>query len=124
MRTQDRTDQTIGPKRLLAVLGILLLGLAGRAAGYELFTWRWADSDMPIPYYVNTASIPSSYGGTVTAETFADAVHGAFDAWQDVPDSYITFEHEGTGTAHTPYVEDGHNTIGFASLLNGDVPKS
>ena len=50
---------------------------------------------------------------------YVDAVHAAFTEWQDVPGSYISFSDEGAGTNWPAYSEDGHNTLGFATLAVG-----
>jgi len=107
------------PSRRWALVIALGLVSAGSAWAYDVYPWRWADAEMPIRYYVNTTNIPSSHGDTVTPATFMAAVDGAFQAWQDITTCYITFEKEGVGSADKPYVYDGHNTLGFATLPAG-----
>ncbi len=99
---------------------LIVLATFEQAYAYTPFPYKWADSDIPVPYYINTDNIPTVYG--ITEANFAAAVNAAFDEWESVPSSYLSFSHEGTGNTYTPYnnwVHDWHNTIGFAQLPAG-----
>ena len=102
-----------------AWLAAMLFGLFAfaRADAYELYSWKWSDDDLPIPYYISLDNLPAR----VSQADYIAAVHAAFDTWASVSGSYVTFWHEDTGQAYVPKVPDEHNTIGFAELASGYI---
>ena len=101
-------------------VALVLLGAIGQLQAYQLYPWKWDDTDIPVPYYINTQNIPAN----VSEANYIAAVQLAFDAWQQVYTSYISFTYEGSGAAYVPYggaTTDGHNTIGFADMGAGAV---
>ena len=116
--TSEHCPKTAGGRRPWLIAVAVVAIACGPARAYELLSSSWDDWDIPVGYYINTDNLP----GSISQADYVAAVHAGFAAWEDVPTSYISFSHEGTGTDFTPFnnwVADGHNTIGFDSLPVG-----
>ena len=51
----------------------------------------WPDSSFPVPYNINPGSAEGYVQGVDPAQQFADAVIAAFNTWEAIPTSRITF---------------------------------
>ncbi|MDP2919599.1 MAG: hypothetical protein Q8O43_05215 [Dehalococcoidia bacterium] len=88
-------------------------GLPG--GGIKLYSYsgiRWANSDIPVPYYYNPTGERGPGG-------YQNAIISSFDAWENDSGSYIDFTYTGiTGIA--PGINtsspDGNNVVGWAYL--------
>lgn len=58
----------------------------------------WAETDMPVPHYVNSAN-PGT--GAPTGNSFVSAMYDALYAWQALPNSWVTLRIAGTSTQTT-----------------------
>jgi len=92
--------------------GVLPLSAWG-ASGYSWSGYKWRDRDLPMPYYVYTGVAPP---GGISAERYVNAVKDAFQKWQDVPTTYMSFSCKGETSAYYPNldVQDGRNVVGWA----------
>ena len=102
--------------------GALLLGSAPRPAnGYEFIGGVWPAEWMPIPYCVNADNIPIGAGDVpvLSPEGFAARVRAAFQTWEDLPDSSITFAYQGFCSNSPWEYSDYVNTIGWDWLWGG-----
>jgi matrixin len=77
----------------------------GVTIGGRQMTLKWAQ--MPVRYSVSTQGAPD-----VSVADFQDAVGRAFNIWQSVPTSTITYQFAGL-TAAVPGRDDGLSTLGF-----------
>lgn len=103
---------------LCGCVAVSILISFGQVQAYSVFPYKWTDTDIPVSYYINSQNIP----GNVTQANYISAAQAAFNAWEVVPTSYMSFSYEGSGNAYSPeYVgsTDGHNTIGFWDLGAG-----
>jgi matrixin/carboxypeptidase family protein len=79
----------------------------GVTVGGRSVTLRW--SQTPVRWAATTAAVPG-----VSADAFQAAVQRAFDTWQAVPTSAITYQFAGTTNA-VPGRDDGVSALGFVS---------
>jgi hypothetical protein len=80
----------------------------GVAVNGEQVTLRWAQAR--LRYHISdTSSVPG-----VSVDQFQAAVGRAFDRWQAVPTSAITYEFSGF-TSALPGQDDGLSTLGFSN---------
>lgn len=79
----------------------------GVTVGGRQITLKWAQT--PVRYAVTAATVPG-----VTATDFQNAVQRAFDSWQSVPTSAISYQFAGVTNA-VPGRDDGVSTLGFAN---------
>jgi hypothetical protein len=103
---------------VLAVISALVLfGFTGtrQANSYEPMGGIWRV--MPISYCVNPEGAPPGPNGPMLSdEAFIAAVRRAFQQWEELPDSNISFVYAGRCSS-LPYAErDEVNTIGWARL--------
>ncbi len=84
----------------------------GVNVGNRDITLRWEDT--PVRYFIFDRGVPG-----VSAGQFADAMRRAFDSWQDVETSSITYELGGF-TASRPGEDDGRSTLGFLDAPEDD----
>jgi hypothetical protein len=77
----------------------------GFRVGDRTVTLRW--TRMPVRYFVTDRGVPQ-----VTATEFREAVSRAFQTWQDVPTSAITFDFAGFTSAE-PFEVDDMSVFGF-----------
>ena len=77
--------------------------------------WKWPDSRLPVPYYINTSNLPAGMG----TAAYINAIDSAFQAWEDIPTTYITFNRIGTGTQFGTGAGDGTTTVGFGTAVPG-----
>jgi hypothetical protein len=101
-----------------AVVAAALFASAPRALSWEYLGAKWPDSALPVPYCVNPNGIPSTpaTGPIMPADAFVRMVRQAFDKWQDLPDSYITFRYTGICGTSPMASGDGVNTVGWGTL--------
>ncbi|HID90459.1 TPA: matrixin family metalloprotease, partial [Candidatus Bathyarchaeota archaeon] len=92
-------------------------GGAAASAGYDLTGYRWSPDDLPVEYYINELGTPDTEGEFV-------AVQLSFQAWEDVPGSYMDYTYMGTtdreASALLP-LSDGYNVVcwGFIDGIGG-----
>jgi len=79
----------------------------GMSLGDEVVELKWTESQTPVRYYVTNQGVPG-----VSATQFQDALSRAFDTWENVPTSSISYDFAGF-TAGRPGEDDGWSTIGF-----------
>jgi len=79
----------------------------GVTVGGRQITLKWAQT--PVRYAVTAVTVPG-----VTATDFQSAVQRAFDSWQSVPTSGISYQFAGV-TSAVPGRDDGVSTLGFAN---------
>ncbi len=91
---------------------------AGAAEGYKYEGVKWRDRDLPMPYYVYTGKSPPT---EIPVNTFVNAVKAAFQKWEDVPSSYMTFRYRGETAAYPPDVSDGRNVVGWKDNLGSAI---
>ncbi len=77
----------------------------GSTVGSATVSLKWGSS--PVRYFVNTGSVPG-----VSADQFRAAVDRAFQTWQAVPTSSVSFEFAGDTDAQ-PLDDDNMSTLGF-----------
>ena len=77
--------------------------------------WKWPDSRLPVPYYINTSNLPSG----MSTSAYISAIDSAFQAWENIPSTYITFNRIGTGTQFATGAGDGTTTVGFGTAVPG-----
>jgi hypothetical protein len=97
-----------------AVLSVLMVAEPAHAylkfgvtVGGRSVTLRWAQT--PVRWAATTVAVPG-----VSADAFQAAVQRAFDTWQAVPTSAITYQFTGTTNA-VPGRDDGVSALGFVS---------
>jgi hypothetical protein len=73
--------------------------------GGRVVTLRWVQ--LPVRYFVSDRSVPG-----VDAEQFRAAIDRAFNTWQNVETSTVSFQFAGFTTA-LPFEDDGISTLGF-----------
>ena len=83
----------------------------GVAAGYLWGGIKWADSSLPVVFYVNPSGLPA---GATTA------IPAAAQTWEDDPGSYFDYTYAGT-TGTSPGVADDKNVIGAGSLASAST---
>jgi hypothetical protein len=78
---------------------------------------------MPIPYCVNANNPPVDTNGAplMSPEAFAATVRQAFQTWQDVPGSYITFAYQGLCDNDPFDTRDQVNTVGWGWLFSSAI---
>ena len=87
-------------------------GSGSDKAPYKYSGIHWADSAIPVTYKVNSSVTGSFLGG----------IQGAFQTWEDDPDSYIDFEYDSSAFIGSPssFSGDGSmngaNEVGWVSL--------
>jgi Matrixin len=79
----------------------------GVTVGGRQITLKWAQT--PVRYAVTAVTVAG-----VTATDFQSAVQCAFDSWQSVPTSGISYQFAGV-TSAVPGRDDGVSTLGFAN---------
>jgi len=107
-----------GRRSIRTVCALTVLALVclepGRASaylkfGYEVngkeYTLKWTST--PVRYFVTDAGVPG-----VTSTQFQSAVASAFQTWESVPTSSITYQFAGF-TRSLPGEDDGRTTLGF-----------
>jgi hypothetical protein len=107
---------------LPALVAVVLLGLMApsTASSYELWDRVW--TTMPVSYCVNTSGIPSAAGGRpiVSADRFVELVREAFQKWEDLLTSKVSFSYaglcDGDPSGSKAGMNDGMNTVGWAEL--------
>lgn len=73
----------------------------------------WKDSAMPIPYKINSATIPS----TLNKALVMGAINASFNTWMNDAGSYITFTFGGITTAkHSSF--DNINSVYFDNIAS------
>ena len=89
-------------------------------SSYELLERVWRET--PIPYCVNPSGIPQGPDGRllIAHERFVDMVRAAFQKWEDLPRSNVSFTYngvcDGDPSGSREGRRDGLNTIGWADL--------
>ena len=88
---------------------------------FSYFGQHWEDSSIPIVYRMNST-------GTADCTGEFSAVEAAFDTWQNIGSSYVTFE-RGADTTLAVVDEDGVSLVlweswgpGFANVIAGVAP--
>ena len=83
------------------------------------FIGAWPPQAMPIPYCVNTESIPFGAGNRPIIEgpRFVSLVQQAFATWEALPDSSVRLAYRGT-CGNDPQVRDGVNVVGWGWLFS------
>jgi hypothetical protein len=79
---------------LLVLVGLLIPSLAhggGRLYMLSPHPLFWPDTSFPVAYNVNPESAVNSISGPDPAGQFVKAVSAAFDTWEAIPTSRITF---------------------------------
>jgi hypothetical protein len=82
---------------------------------YSYSNTRWANSDIPVPYYYNPAGEPGT-------GRYLDAIKSSFDAWKSDDGSNIDFTYTEflAGITLAPGINvsspDGNNVVGWAYL--------
>lgn len=91
--------------------------------GYEFIGAVWADDTIPVSYCVNPADPPIDTNGAplMTAEAFATVVRYAFQVWEDVSGSYISFRYTGLCSNDPFDMRDQVNTVGWGWLFSSAV---
>jgi Matrixin len=91
--------------------------------GYAFIGAVWADDFMPIPYCVNGADPPVDSTGAplMSAAQFAQTVQHAFQTWQDVPGSYVSFSYQGICSNDPFDTRDQVNTVGWGWLFSSAI---
>jgi hypothetical protein len=79
----------------------------GTQVDNRMVNLRW--TTRPVRWFVHDRGVPG-----VSPDQFRQAADRAFESWQDLPTSSITFEYGGM-TSAGPLDEDGRNTLGFLS---------
>jgi hypothetical protein len=98
----------------LGVVGVATLGFAMSADAFTLIGDEWMEPGMPVPYRFNTVLDEFC----ITAFEEHDEIRAAFDVWEDLPETRLTFvETAGTTTA-CGLVVDGFNTMSMEDCLN------
>ena len=92
-------------------------------SGYELIGIAWSDDTIPVPYCVNPADPPINSSGAplMSGEAFAAVVRGAFQTWQDVSGSYISFTYTGICSSDPFDFRDQVNTVGWGWLFSSAI---
>lgn len=80
----------------------------GATVNGRVLTLSWP-ARTPVRYFINDGGVPG-----VTASQFRDAVGRAFDTWQEVPTSSVSFTFAGF-VGGRPLDQDGVNVLGFSS---------
>jgi VCBS repeat-containing protein len=108
--TGGQTVAVTAPIPTTVLAGVSTSGLSSGAsplaAGYIWGGLHWADSALPVPYYINPALLPA---GAPTS------IQAAAQTWEDDPGSYMDYTYSGT-VGMTPGSDDGVNVIGAANL--------
>lgn len=81
---------------------------------YAFLGGRWADSRLPVPYYINEA-------GTGDTDGEFDAVQAAYQSWNNVSCNTADFSYQGT-TSALPGSNDGLNVIGWLPDAQSPCP--
>jgi len=103
-----------------AALGcvFIIMGFVGVRAwgssGFDYSGERWHDEELPVPYYVYTGEDPPK---AVPVMTFVNAVRVAFQKWEDVSSSYMSFTYRGETAAYRPDTLDGRNVVGWSDNM-------
>jgi hypothetical protein len=99
----------------------ILFGFAATSFSYEVLRTaggiplRWNTSRFPIPFVIN-----QNVSDDVSADAGIQAVRNAFQGWQDVPTSSITFRYGGT-TPQTNVAQDSANLVVWSeTTFSGD----
>ncbi len=111
-------------KLLLAALAAVFVFVLAPAGGtsparsYEFLGAKWPDSALPVPYCINPTGVPRMTGGQpiMTDQAFIQVVQNAFNKWQNLPDSYISFRFTGLCGTSPGNHSDGVNTVGWGRL--------
>lgn len=92
-------------------------------AGYAFIGAVWPDDAIPVAYCVNPSDPPVGTNGApiMSAQAFAAAVQRAFQAWQDVAASYISFTYTGICDNDPFDRRDGVNTVGWGWLYSSAI---
>jgi hypothetical protein len=79
----------------------------------------WADETIPVPYCINPDNGPIASDGSplVSAERFVSIVRQAFQTWEEVRESYISFSYRGLCRNDPFSNRDGINTVGWGWLF-------
>ena len=106
---------------MVAALAMLAMTSAAQAylkfgldSGGRNLTVRW--TGLPIRYFVTDRGVPG-----VSASQFQTAIQRAFDSWQGLPTSGVTFQFVGF-TGAGPSENDGITTLGFER--RADLPNT
>ena len=90
--------------------GKVTLGGIGPLYGYG--GYHWADSNLPVRYYITAA-------GTADCSGEHAAIQAALQTWEDVTSSYMDFTYQGT-TSKSGQSQDNQNVISWGHT-NGSV---
>jgi MYXO-CTERM domain-containing protein len=82
--------------------------IASNAAAWSASESKWASSDLPVGYTVNSANVPSSIGEA----NLASISQTSFDTWEAPACTNFRTTYEGTST-RTPNVSDRENVFMF-----------
>ncbi len=93
------------PSIRTGLITLIALMAVGRTEAYELLGYYW--ETMPVRYYLANSDESSMPG---TSEY--DLIHDAFQAWEDLPSSNVTFAFAGM-TDHLGFTWESQNTITF-----------
>lgn len=92
----------------------------GDTSLYSYSRVHWADSSLPVQYWINLTGIPA----TVTSEDAIAGITASFQTWENDPSSHMNFEYTGTTVAYTADVyasaPDYENVVGWADLSASD----
>lgn len=99
--SQGKWDQ-----RVIGGVPVFLPGPRPDAAAFATNGMVWPAARMPVPYLINTAG-----SDDLTLPQITDAIHAAFQTWQDVPCASITFQDAGPTTLGVAV--DGQNAMLF-----------
>ena len=90
----------LGLAATAAVAAIVGLGSTynEHALAFEPIGPTWPLESIPVAYCVNTANPPTLDNGLppLTDDEFVAIVRQAFQAWEDIPGSFIAFRYDGT----------------------------
>lgn len=98
---QGKWDQ-----RTIGGVPMFLPGPRPDAAAFTTNGMVWPAARMPVPYLINSAG-----SDDLTLPQITDAIHAAFQTWQDVPCAAITYQDAGPTTLGVAV--DGQNAILF-----------
>jgi hypothetical protein len=92
-------------------------------AGYEVLGFVWSDDDIPVPYCVNPSNpaINSAGDPIMSDAEFVAAVRNAFQTWENVSGSYISFNYTGICSNDPFDTLDRVNTVGWGWLFSSAI---
>jgi hypothetical protein len=89
----------------------------------ELIGAVWPDDLRPVPYCVNPANAPVGSSGQpiLSPQQFASLVQAAFNTWQAIPESNISFAYQGLCQSDPWNNRDGVSTVGWGWLYGAAI---